>query len=517
MRPLSRRHVLLIGGVLAAALVLLILVIARPFWTISNEADPPAKEPALIFLRIYGGGLDYVRGPLRFSEDGKLLKVASFNQGTQVWDLAASQSVEIIPDPPGSRATSRPSEDLARSRFGSLVAEAGPIIGTIVLLDAFTSAEIAFLDTGHGAVETIEFSPDGKTLAVVCKGQSQPVGEVVLFDVPSRQMIDVLGGHTSQVFAALFTPDGNTILSGGNDGRVLVWDAATGRRRASWVGTGLHLHSISLSPDGKSAVTAGGRSVIGWDVGTGYRRFAVTFAVNDRAVANAGHYAALSVAYFPDGQRIVSSGPLRDVTIRDAAAGRESKSLIGHRSLVRHVAVSPDGRTIASSAGGLTRQPDLVDALHLIQERNEVYLWDAETGTKRALFPAPSAEGPVAFSPDGQFLAVAAEGNHLELRDLATGRILQSLIPPEDVGKLTCFAFSPDGRLIAAGGQRPDVRYPQPAAKGLVWIWKVADGRMIATAETGSGHSVNSVAWRADGRQLLAGTYKRSIYLWELR
>ena len=71
------------------------------------------------------------------------------------------------------------------------------------------------------------YSPDGKTLAVPCGN------DILLFDAATGQLRRSLVGHTKRVYRVAFSPDGKTLASVGNDGKVKVWDPATGRETPS--------------------------------------------------------------------------------------------------------------------------------------------------------------------------------------------------------------------------------------------------------------------------------------------
>ena len=63
-------------------------------------------------------------------------------------------------------------------------------------------------------------------------------------------MITSWPAHSSQVWSLVYTPDGRLIISGGADGTVRVWDAATGEKLASLSGHGAAVRSVALSRDG---------------------------------------------------------------------------------------------------------------------------------------------------------------------------------------------------------------------------------------------------------------------------
>ncbi|HJY79653.1 MAG TPA: hypothetical protein VKK81_01010, partial [Candidatus Binatia bacterium] len=83
--------------------------------------------------------------------------------------------------------------------------------------------------TGHsGTVQSVAFSPDGKTLASGgCGDSSCEEDKILLWDVASRQPLSPpLTGHTHRVYSVAFSPDGKTLASGSNDKTIILWDVS---------------------------------------------------------------------------------------------------------------------------------------------------------------------------------------------------------------------------------------------------------------------------------------------------
>ena len=73
-------------------------------------------------------------------------------------------------------------------------------------------------------VESLAFSPDGKTLA-----NAGEDSKVILWDIIKAEQKQALIGHSSEVRSLAFSPDGRTLASGGTDGTVLLWDLGFSR------------------------------------------------------------------------------------------------------------------------------------------------------------------------------------------------------------------------------------------------------------------------------------------------
>jgi WD40 repeat protein len=239
------------------------------------------------------------------------------------------------------------------------------------------------------------FSPDGRFLLTL-KGK-----EAKLWDATNGRLRYTLSGHEGRITDANFSPDGNKIATGSEDGTVQLWDTANGqptallvvwqvKKMARWriMGRALRLLwvRISFSPDGSKILTytlGEDSSAKLWDVATG----SLQFQLGGHTAANFG----------------VLGGTKSD-GVRDAS-------------------FSPDGRFVVTQAIYTWR------------------LWRVDTGelageAKPGMLPG--------FSPDSKYL-VFSDGKELKLQNLATGTS-NTLVNVDDL-TFAAPEFSSDGKI----------------------------------------------------------------------
>ena len=306
------------------------------------------------------------------------------------------------------------------------------VLSTISLQTAFAQDTLE----GHtGDVNSVSFSPDGTTLA---SGSSD--GKVKLWDVATGTNIATLHGHWTPVTSVSFSPDGTTLASAADydvffgDGEVKLWDVATRENIATLEG---YATSVSFSSDG-TTLASGSDDVKLWDVAT------------RENIATLEGYAT-SVSFSPDGTLLASGSSGGKVKLWDVATRENIATLEGHTSYVRFVSFSPDGTTLASCGRGL--------------RFDEVKLWDVATRENIATLSEDWDDiRSVAFSPDSKLIASGGDKlfgkGAVKLWDVTT----QEYIIAFEVNDITSVAFSPDGTLLASG-----------STKGKVKLWNIAE------------------------------------------
>jgi eukaryotic-like serine/threonine-protein kinase len=282
--------------------------------------------------------------------------------------------------------------------------------------------------SGHKRdVYWVAYSPDGERLVTAGEDETARV-----WNAADGQELMVLRGHVGAVRMALYAPFGKRIATAGDDGTIKLWDSATGQLLSSLADHTGELRALAFSPDGRWLGSGGLDDTARlWD----------TDALRSVSVFR-GHFRGVrGVAFSPDSQTLATAAGDHLIKLWSIATHREQASLTGNLTWACGVAFSPDGKTVAGCAWG-----------------PEMRIWDAISGNEiRELSEHGNHVLSIAFHPDGKSLLSASRDSTVRVWDLAAGRSTRVL--RAHPGPVWCAAFSPAGRQIAT------------AAEGVVKVW----------------------------------------------
>jgi WD40 repeat protein len=448
----------------------------------------------------------------------------------------------------------------------------GSADGTVKVWEAASGHELLTLRGHLSTVRSVAWSPDGQQLAT---GSAD--GTAKIWVVGSGRKLRTLRGHTGPVWSVAWSPDGQRLATGSADRTARLWQAADGRELRIFTG---HSHPDDLpmlgastvgligSLEGQGAFLAGSALCPGRPLPF---RFLPSWP-DEEWETNGGE--VRSVAWSPDGQRLVTGSADSTARIWEVASGRSLHILRGHTGQVWSVAWSPEGDQVATGGADATvkvwqvsndREPRTLtghkdrvmsvgwspDAkwLRTASHDGTARVWEAASGREHQSFKGHADPlWSAVWTPDGQQLATASADGTVRVWDVASSQDLRKLEGHKD--RVTSVAWSPDGQRLATVSWDGTVKVSEPASgreprtlktgsvmdhmqKDVTITWS-PDGKRLATAgrdETAKvwdvasglplfackGHTymINAIAWSPDGQRLATASGDGTVRVWE--
>jgi WD40 repeat protein len=271
------------------------------------------------------------------SPDGSRLASAAGDGTASVWDLATGEELIRVRHVAkyGSWTT-----DVTFSPDGQLLATSSGD-GTARLWDVATGLEVARA-THRDAVWDVDFSPDGKRLA------SASSGEVRVLEAPDWEEVAVLRHAGANDIA--FSPDGALLASAGSDDMARVWDTSTWQEVVHMKHNDRDevVSAVAFSPDSRKLATGSGNTMARvWDTET-WQEIARVSSGADQ------------VLFSRDGRWLFTRSDYRNtVRMWDTSTGGREVARIEHARHTWDMALSPDGRLLATASGWLNEGGEL--------------------------------------------------------------------------------------------------------------------------------------------------------------
>jgi WD40 repeat protein len=306
-------------------------------------------------------------------------------------------------------------------------------------------------------------------------------------------------GHSRDVTAVAWSPDGNRLASGAYDRTIQVWNATDGSHVFTYQKHRFDAATaLAWSPDGKRIASAVGVGVYIWDANDG-----------GHELAYRDHGPAVdifsTVAWSPDGRHLACASGYPSyqgiVYVLDALSGSDVFLYRGYEGPVslQAIAWSPDGKRIASGGSDGT-----------------VQVWDAFTGANRFIYKGhvnfrydfihSGSITAVAWSPDGTRIASAGIDSTVQIWH-ALGKGGHVLVyrghPLDKSDGLQGFPrgvrWSSDRKRLASIGQ--DLQ-----------IWDAANGQTLSTYPGAK----SPLAWSPDDKRLAFASDDQTVQIWEI-
>lgn len=377
----------------------------------------------------------------------------------------------------------------------------------IWVYDVITGKELNLLTANGIRMDfDVVLSPDSQTGAILRNHR------IEIWDLNTNKLKTTFEGSTESILSVTFSPDGETLASTDFSNIIRLWDVDSGKYRE--IPTPHKIVSrVMFSPDGRTLVSSRREEVQLWNI---TKEKWLRGIITEKFKANLEDTTGVdNIIFNSDGSALYGLSRNGDeVRFWDADAGKVKLRLGLERTYRRPFALSPDGKTFATA-----RRNDY-----------KVQLWDTQTGQlKNTLsadaqylkmlaiangkpqlvnFPTKRA-GSMAFSPDGQTLAVASDGE-IALWDPETAQ--PKFILTEN-GYFYYLMFSPDGRTLAA-------RRSVSLEGTRIYLWNIDTTNIqnsgLRHIITDHNDEVSSIAFNLDGKILASGHHLEKIKLWDV-
>ncbi len=286
-----------------------------------------------------------------------------------------------------------------------------------------------------------------------------------------------LVGHWGAVYRVVFSANGKTLASAGQDGTARLWNVETGQEIRSFEGHEGAVSGVAISPNGRLLATSSADETVRiWEIETG---------VELRQI-HCRQGRTMDVAFSRKEDLLATAGEDGSICTWKTETGEELGRLERHKSVVNRIVFAPDTDNLASvSHDGTAR------------------IWDVHRNTHlRRLGGQMGVLHDVAFSPDGSSFATVGQGEGVSIWKTNNLSVVCHLEGHR--GAVFGVAFSPDGVLLATGGIDKTAR-----------LWKLANRREFDRLE-GHFHVQLSVDFSPDGSKLVSSGNSGRVETWDV-
>lgn len=358
---------------------------------------------------------------IAFSFDGQMVAVGG-DHDVSLWDVKTGKCLNVL----GYRA------EIFSVSFASN--HKLMVVGTWdkVIYIRETGSDVRtppIIDWEFPQMHSAVFAPNAEMLA-----DKMHDGTIRLWEPRSGKWVKDLGAHSGHVMFVIFSPDGRMIAAGGHDGTIRLWDIESGQCQQIIETHSGRVWSAAFSPDGQILVSLGeDDNICLWSLASGNSLWSLVAPLKEM----------YRVCFSPDGKTIASGEEDDMIFLWSVEDGKLLKKLDARDCYFDSLVFSPDGRMIIAIGG------------------DDTYLLDTEglIGLRKLNIPSSSSAKPMAFSSDGQMIAIGSGDGKIFILDASTY-----------VCEATIYYFPGNAWAVVA----PDGRYDSSDFGESTWLrWTV--------------------------------------------
>ena len=291
-----------------------------------------------------------------------------------------------------------------------------------------------------------------------------------------------LEGHEFTVWSLAITQDGQTIISGGQDATIRLWDISSGKEIHKFVGHDGPVYGLVLMPNDNRLVSIADKdlAVKIWDIEDKYLKTSLA--------PNSAHVNAVAVS--PDSRFIVTGGDDGIARFWDVDRGILLRYL-EHSQAIYSITISPDGRHMlcGSKKAPATDKPGVI------------WVWDFELGVElKTLEGHKGHVTAIAMTADSRYVLSGGQDGIVHLWDLETGTLLKSMAGHET--SIVMIHITSDGQHVITG-----------SSDGTIRAWLLRGGVLLQSLT--STENVHSMVVTPDGRQVITGSMDGNVEIWD--
>lgn len=323
---------------------------------------------------------------------------------------------------------------------------------------------------GRGKINQVKFFPDGKRLGVVSS-----IG-IWVYDAETGEALDLLTEGNSPVTIIAFSADGKPFATSSENKAIQIWDITTYQLKGTCVGHKSDVENLALNVTGDTLASEDGEIKI-WNIETRELLKTCLTDFSPRAI----------MTYTSDGEHLLTVGNTDNKESQIAYWETQDYEVVKEIYLETNfnaAAISPDQRILATGDEPLQ-------------------FWEIETGKPLSSNTEWVGEfKSMEFSPDGSRLVTGSRWDRVDVWDVNTAELLNSMTHGDEVISIS---YSPDGRTIASGSDDGEVR-----------VWDADTGEQRLLMSDHSQKEYYSVAFSPDGKTLTCGG-EDGIQWWDLQ